>query len=208
MDIEVILNGKYTEIEKQHAKECMSIGWGSHTDVLYSFKALFAAGVFIFGPDKSKYRGSTCKYINIDGQRQRLWSQNYLSILYTEHRGSRWMKALCKAIQPLADVYDSIGNLFPVYPGGNQYKGSCGCLDMPDIFFHNRDIRSLEEYYTSQILGTDPLLSDVFDHPLVTVPKELFSLSEKEYEKLISSIVKRIRSREGRLRELLKQPNT
>ena len=203
MDIKTILEDSYTEIEKKHARDTKRIGWGRYTDVLYSFTALFAVGVYIYNKGHG-YHGDIYKYIKTaDGKRQNLWSRSCLLELYDTSPQSKWMTELCKVITPLAEVYDSIGNLFPVYPGGNQFKGTCGCLDMPDIFFLNEQVLKLELYYTSELLCTDPLLDDIINNPLVNDVSELYGLGKENYDKLIKAIVSRINSRQAAIYERL-----
>ena len=208
MDIKTILEDSYTEIEKKHARDTKRIGWGRYTDVLYSFTALFAVGVYIYNKGYG-YHGDIYKYIKTaDGKRQNLWSRSYLLELYDTSPQSKWMTELCKVITPLAEVYDSIGNLFPIYPGGNQFKGTCGCLDMPDIFFRNEQVLKLELFYTSELLHTDPLLDDIINNPLVNDVSGMFSLDKKKYKTLINNIANRIKKRSSEIGMLLPQNNT
>lgn len=119
-------------------------------------------------------------------------------------------------IREFAIVYNTIGNLIPLWPGGNEFKGTCFidgeyCYDIPDIFFCKH--YEMEKVYIENILKME--ISDIAlsrfefttnsDSP--NKVKSILSIFEysslDEYFAFVKNIVNEIKTRNNELKRLL-----
>jgi hypothetical protein len=101
-------------------------------------------------------------------------------------------------LKDFANVYNSIGNIAPIWPGGNEFKGRSHCYDIPDIFFYNH--RKMEEVYVQNLIKKEAkdvaltrFLSD--SQPYVNSIETVLKFDKKEYTKFVQHIVEEIRKR-------------
>lgn len=142
---ERIISLKFGKIENN--KKISNLGWGDYKDVLYSFLGIYTLGVYIFAKDKkSRYSIGDDKIIRIAGTKRWLYSRKYIK----GHLNEFSELTNTKEIMDFAEVYNSEGNVIPIWPGGNEFKGKAGCYDIPDIFFSKYG--NMEEIYIQHIL--------------------------------------------------------
>lgn len=195
-----IIRLEYESIEKSYKNEIETLGWGEYTDVLYSFLGVFTLGIYIFEKDKSKYSIGEDNIIRIKGTKQWLGSRNYVKKFYPD-----FMK-ISSELQGFANVYTSIGNVVPIWPGGNEFKGKDRCYDIPDIFFYKYS--QMEEMYVRHILNkelTDVALTRlVTDSPYIDCIEKVLNYTEKDYRHFVQHIVDEINKRNEEIKEILK----
>jgi len=103
------------------------------TDVLYSFLLIYQLGLKVTNKEA---------YIEIYNQeksktpKKRL-SPNSPAFLHTCSQASEYKEFNeSKELTEYLKVYFSIGNVIPIWPGGNVARGSMGLYDIPEIFFN------------------------------------------------------------------------
>ena len=198
------------EVEKLY-KEIISndLEW-ENTDVLYSFLGIYALGVYAYN-DKSKFN-VTQHEIRIGDGKQKLYSKEFLSSIQSSKEYD--VSKLNEVIEPFLNKYSKIGNVFPIWPGGNKAKGlaNIGCFDVPELFFakYYEWFKTLLKVYRSNICfegyidkGKPKLKKySSLEHFLKSVD------SPEKYEKFIESICKIIDNRTNDLMKYVALKNS
>lgn len=118
------------DVEDINEKYADSLGW-INTDVMYSFLGIYALGVWVYNADKFKV---TDYYIFVKGTNQSIYSEKFIRNIQND--SSYNLSELNGEIESLINVYFSVGNVMPIWPGGNKEKGvTKGCFDLPELFF-------------------------------------------------------------------------
>lgn len=188
-----IIEQKYEAIEEKYREVTEKIlGWGEYTDVLYSFLGIFVLGVYIFEENKeNKYTVGKDNIIRLKNEKKRLYSRKYI----TDHFED--FKDVAEELKELAEVYCSIGNVIPVWPGANELRGKLNCYDIPDIFFPK--FREMEEVYLRYILNKEPaevcMTRILTDSPKISNIEKILSFSKDEYRSFVKQAVNEIKER-------------
>ena len=113
------------------------------TDVLFSFLGIYAIGVWVFNKnidglfkiEKNKIK--TLEEENSKWHKQILCSKKFLLRLQNEKVNNIMVDNLNKCLEGFVGNYFNVGNLIPMWPGGNNLKGNQnnGFLDIPELFF-------------------------------------------------------------------------
>ncbi|MBO6140293.1 MAG: hypothetical protein J6O40_00735 [Ruminococcus sp.] len=117
--------------------------WGEECecDTLYSFLGIYAIGIWAYNhtdnPKLFEIKENTI-YVKPNKKQdwRKLWSIKYC---YKIQKGRHKIKVgkLNKDIKPFVNVYFSVGNVIPIWPGGNTHKGIYSCtMDIPEIYFN------------------------------------------------------------------------
>jgi hypothetical protein len=130
-------------VEKCNSEYTELCGGEKLADVLFSFLGIYAIGVWvynkelegIFRTDNNKIwvrTGSDNKYNQI------LSSANFLLMLQTEKIAGINVESLNETMNQFVKVYFKVGNVIPIWPGGNTLKGNqnMGFMDIPGLFFY------------------------------------------------------------------------
>ena len=154
-------------------------------DVLYSFIGIYTIGIYVFYPEK-------CKKTDYMIKRN---DKGYFSIKYLSENFESF-PALNKAIEDsgFISVYDSVGNVIPIWPGGNIDRGKMAyCFDIPEIYFcnkHPRWFQILCDTYPEanlQLINNKDFNKDTKSF--------LDSMNEESYKKYLEHIVSVINRR-------------
>ena len=116
-------------VEKCNSEYTELCGGEKLADVLFSFLGIYAIGVWvynkelegIFRTDNNKIwvrTGSDNKYNQI------LSSANFLLMLQTEKIAGINVESLNETMNQFVKVYFKVGNVIPIWPGGNTLKGN------------------------------------------------------------------------------------
>lgn len=118
-------NPKERPTEEKYEQHKIIAQW-EKTDVLYSFIGIYQIGIYVFHPNKCRRTDYTIK--NENGK--------YFKTQYLKDKFKRY-EELNKTIEEsrFIQYIDSIGNVIPIWPGGNIDKGRSYCFDIPDIYF-------------------------------------------------------------------------
>lgn len=197
-----IIDLEYEKLEDN--KMISNLGWGDYKDVLYSFLGIFTLGIYIFemeNGNENKYSIGEDKVIRIKGTRQHLYSRPYISAHFDEFSDL----ANTKEISDFAKVYTSIGNIIPIWPGGNEFKGKAHYYDIPDIFFFEPLHADMEKIYVQHILKKSiedvALARFMTDSPYVKDIYDVFKYSIKKYKEFVGHIINEIEIRTKEIEE-------
>lgn len=195
---------KYDKLEDIHKNTTADLGWGRYTDVLYSFLGIFTLGIYIYENEKSKYTIGNDNVIRIAGTRQCLYSRKYIST----HFGKYSELAKTDELKKFANVYSTVGNIIPIWPGGNEFKGKMKCYDIPDIFFDQ--CGEMEKVYIEHVLKKK-IEDAALTRFIPKTPKspdikieDIFYYDIEKYKKFVRHIVKEIEMRTIEIEKLLK----
>lgn len=129
-------------VEEMNSKYENICGGSKQVDVLYSFLGIYAIGVWVYNKDKPemfKIEKNKIKVSpNNDGKfNQILASKNFLLSLQYKNDIPLEVEKLNSVMSPFIKNYFKVGNLIPIWPGGNTLKGNQnnGYMDIPEIFF-------------------------------------------------------------------------
>ena len=201
-----ILEGNFVSIEeiyksREGKEKYASLKWGKYVDVLFSFVGIFALGIYIYDNNREEHFSiGKDNIIRIKDTKKWLYSRKYINEKYQE------FEQIAKDLQPFAKVYNSIGNLFPIWYGGNEFKGKVGCYDIPNVFFCKDNYWKLEELYVKNILGIE--IDKIYMEPVksheINDIREFMSYDKDKYLEFIEYIVKVISKREEIINSILK----
>lgn len=109
------------------------LGWGEKTDVLYSFLSIYALGLLAFYPDKFYKKGAVI--FSRKKKLQRAYSGKYITGNYNNFSElNDFLES-----KGFIEHYFDIGNVIPIWPGGNVEKGTIQIYDLPEIYFSKKD---------------------------------------------------------------------
>ena len=131
--VEDFFKSNQKNIENMFSENTEIMKW-KNRDVLYSFIGIYQIGIYAFYPEKCKRTDYVirCKETN------KYFSLKYLTELHNDESRYRAFSELNKVIEEsgLIEIIDSVGNVIPVWPGGNTDRGTRAyCFDIPDIYF-------------------------------------------------------------------------
>ena len=202
----------FEPVEKKFEKETKKLGW-DYTDVLYSFLGIYVIGLYAFDKEKSMekqlYRRIEDGFVIFVGDtNQRLYSNNYiLKMLKESNQPDNFSKLnQLKELKEFLSVYNSIGNVIPIWPGGNESRGKFGCYDLPELYFLDKKIAPwtkylLEKYDLNLFPDVDEfnLLHDIESRKTLKNKSKtvefLDALDVESYKKYLVRITKNIEER-------------
>lgn len=124
-------DSKSLSVEKHNKKEVLDLGW-ENTDVLYSFLGVYVIGAWVFYPEQ--FVRTPCRLNRVDGKTA--YSYDFLHCKYSNYNELNDLQEL----KNFLNKYFSIGNICPIWPGGNAHMGiSSQCFDIPDIYFKRHE---------------------------------------------------------------------
>lgn len=194
--VEEFFKKRRKTVEKYNEDKILDLGW-EYPDVLYSFKGVYAIGVFIF------YRHLFKNNIKTDiilkdkesKRRQLLYSDKFLREHYTEFFHVNELKEMKTFLQH----YYDIGNVIPTWPGANISRGMAHCYDIPNVYYktYNKFTNLIfKNIYVNSFL--DIILKE---NEYDTVAK-LLGMNKKEYVEFLKYITEVIITRNNLLGEL------
>lgn len=165
---------KKKSVEKCFKDEINKLKW-NYSDVLYSFLGVYVIGLYVFDKESKEnhFRKSEKGVILLNDSTQRLYSNKFIiENKYYENEINESLNKLDE-LQNFLDKYYSIGNLIPIWPGGNENRGKFGCYDLPEFYFSNEKITPwinfLENNYNAYL------------NPIIEHKKIILNTGEKEY---------------------------
>lgn len=133
-------------VEDLLKKETEKLNW-QYVDVLFSFKGIYSLGIKAFYPNMvGTVENGTILYPFINkklNSKQRLYSGTYLLEHFEEYKELNNLKELRDFIH----IYETLGNLIPVWPGANSHRGVFGVYDLADLYFYDSKIEELGRLY-------------------------------------------------------------
>lgn len=190
---------KRENVEKYNEDKINKLKWEC-PDVLFSFKGIYAIGVFIyyrqlFG-DKVRTDIIVKDETGVSGQR--LYSDKFLSENYPKFSDVNNLPE----IQEFLEHYYDIGNIIPTWPGANVNRGMAHCYDIPNIYYkrHAEFTKLIYDKIYNNVFIEEIVENDKYD----TVEK-LLKLQSNQYAEFLKYIVNIIENRNLRLQNILQK---
>lgn len=190
---------KRENVEKYNEDKINKLKWEC-PDVLFSFKGIYAIGVFIY------YRQLFGDNVKTDimvkdetgVKRQRLYSDKFLSENYPKFSDINNLPE----IQEFLEHYYDIGNIIPTWPGANVNRGMAHCYDIPNIYYkrHAKFTKLIYDKIYNNVFIEEIIENDKYD----TVEK-LLKLQKNQYAEFLKYIVNIIKNRNRRLQNILQK---
>jgi len=183
-------NNKNESLEDKFFTKKEKLEWDK-TDVLYSFLGIYVFGLRAYYPDKFR-----CTEFQIRTEKGRnAYSNKYIFYNYTAFAELNELEELKNFIEN----YLTLGNLIPIWPGGNVHRGQSQCFDIPEIYFskYKKMAEALVNVYKNAYM------KDIVRNKMqIDVPK-LLVMKKEEYKEFLKYIVSTIQDRDYKLMEAL-----
>lgn len=123
---------KYKSVEKENKEYAKMLGWPQELDVLYSFLLVYKLGLIMTNNDRfDKMKNEIKEEWNVKSI-----NTNSTKFLFRCSQDKAYKKFNSNEhIKKFLKLYFSIGNVIPIWPGGNEARGKCGLYDIPELFF-------------------------------------------------------------------------
>lgn len=143
----------YKSVEQENSKELAVLGW-ENPDTLYSFLLIYKLGLEVVN---SKHFNELLKQQKLNNKRFNSNSPEFLFLCSREEE----YKDLNKKLESFLKLYFNIGNLMPMWPGGNEAKGKSGLYDVPELFFNKQSywvdclVKKYTNTYLDEVINND-----------------------------------------------------
>lgn len=136
-------------VEEYNEKYYKILGWNDEVDVLYSIIALYALGLCAYYPEK--YDVKQFRIFRQGTQQNRAYSAKHVEELYKSQEARKLNQN--QYLREFAKISYKIGNVVPIWPGGNEDKGKDDVFDLPDLYFKKHEFwtKALENKYRENI---------------------------------------------------------
>ena len=189
-------------VEDLLKKETEKLNW-QYVDVLFSFKGIYSLGIKAFYPNMvGTVQNGTILYPFTNkklNSKQRLYSGTYLLKHFEEYKELNNLKELRDFIH----IYETLGNLIPVWPGANSHRGVFGVYDLADLYFYDSKIEELGRLYYKNFHSENSVYSiSRFCFEKSNTPYKLqdfLSMNREEYKRFLKHIVEVIKNRNSKL---------
>ena len=188
-------------VEKSVSEKIKQLYW-EYTDVLYSFNGIYIIGAYIFEKEQGiiELCGQTLRPVDRKKPNQISYSGKYILENYEKFTTLNVMQEL----KDFADRYYSIGNVFPIWPGGNVHRGQSQCYDIPEIYFNKKVIRTYAEVFYGTFYKGTSLMNCIFDGDYKSIKTEdILAYSKDTYIEFLKNVVQVIDKREKSLEKII-----
>lgn len=131
------------DVEDYYEFYTRACGGKKVTDVLFSFLGIYAVGVWVYNKGNEGVFKREANKIKVSEKKNGIYSQIlcskvFLLRLQEERIAGIDVSCLNECVEEFARLYFSVGNLIPIWPGGNTLKGNQnnGFMDIPELFFY------------------------------------------------------------------------
>lgn len=123
-------NKKEPPVEKQHRGLTDRLKW-ERTDVLYSFPGIYTIGLLAFHSREFYLVDGGSQIRPYSSPKQLAYSRKFLRENYLKYGDLNELAELKEFLKR----YGRIGNVCPIWPGGNTDRGFSGVYDLPEFYF-------------------------------------------------------------------------
>ncbi|WP_346866664.1 MULTISPECIES: hypothetical protein [unclassified Clostridium] len=199
--VEKMIHKKFS-LEQYHKEYADKLEWG-YTDVLYSFLGVYVIGVNVFHKDKVECCGLQIKPKIRTNNRQLAYSYKFIKEHYCDYDKLNELAELNEFIE----VYFKVGNIIPIWPGGNEHRGKSQCYDIPDIYFNKDEIKEYSNNFFNTFLKYKNFyLNDFINNKYSNIKIEDFlKFNELEYTDFLRHIVEVINKRSELIEKWVKE---
>lgn len=185
-------------VEEYNQHNIDELKW-DYPDVLYSFRGIYAIGIFIFYRDLfvDNIKTDIILKDKNDGKRQLLYSNTYLSGHYTEFTK---VNELPEQKRFLSHYYD-IGNVIPTWPGANVNRGTAHCYDIPNVYYKRH--MKISELFFGNVYNA--FIDKVLAENKYGTVADLLKMDETEYVTFLNYIIRIIQERTDKIQNFLKE---
>lgn len=192
---------KRETVEKYNVDKIIKLNWEC-PDVLFSFRGVYAIGVFIY------YRQLFGDNVKTDikvkdekgATRQRLYSDKFLSENYPQFSDVNDLPE----IKGFLEHYYDIGNIIPTWPGANVNRGMAHCYDIPNVYY-KRHAKFTKLVYGS--IYRSVFIEEILENDKYDTVEKLLKLKPEQYVKFLEYIVDVIINRNKQLQDILQEGN-
>ncbi len=186
-------------VEKCNEDKINKLKWEC-PDVLFSFRGIYAIGVFIY------YRELFVDNVRTDiivkdetgVTRQRLYSDKFLSENYPQFSDVNNLQE----IKEFLEHYYDIGNIIPTWPGANVNRGMAHCYDIPNIYYKRHD-KFTELIYDK--IYSNVFIEEIIENDKYDTVEKLLKLQRNQYVEFLKYIVNIIENRNLQLQNILQK---
>lgn len=166
--------------------------WKSYTDVLYSFLLFYKLGLEIVNQEK---------FNEIKDNIKKKWGRlntNSTEFLFLCSRDEAYKDFNNNPLNiEFLELYFTLGNVIPIWPGGNEARGKMGIYDIPELFFNTYPEWTKELIRQYNNICIDSVVNN--DMFLVCRKNDIKGYTIKGYKDLFNSI--------GALKDIMKENN-
>lgn len=187
--VEDFFKSNQKNIENMFSENTEIMKW-KNRDVLYSFIGIYQIGIYAFYPSECKKTDYTIRIK--DCSEYKYFSTHYLTRMVMEKKQFEVYEELNTVIEEsrFIEVINSVGNVMPIWPGGNVDKGTKSyCFDIPDIYFYKYPewFKALTTIYPNAYL--DDVIKSEFSIDTVAFLNRMNRTKFKEFLKHIVKII-------------------
>ncbi len=185
-------DNKEKSLEDLFYNEKVKLEW-EETDTLYSFLGIYVIGLAAYYPNKFR----STNYSILTERGRNVYSNNFIYDNFEKFVELNESEELMNFI----NNYLTIGNLFPIWPGGNIHKGKSYCFDIPEIYFckHKKMAYALIKVYTNSFM------EEVIENRNNLELCKLLNMNAEEYKLFLKNVVNTIQKRTHNIKDVLRQ---
>ncbi|WP_350343974.1 hypothetical protein PRVXT_000339 [Proteinivorax tanatarense] len=196
-----IIRNKNLSLEQHHKEQIGKLKW-EYADVLYSFRGVYTLGINVYYKDKVECCGLTIRPKKRTNDYQRVYSAKFIKENYSDFSELNNLGKL----EDFIKVYNEIGNIIPIWPGGNMHKGMSQCYDIPDIYFNKSTIKRYSLHFFNSFKYKNSFLEEVLQGKYSKIEtKGYLNFDKEEYKSFLVHIIKVIRYRTDCIEKWLKR---
>ena len=188
-------NSVEPSLEEMHKENTAILSW-DETDTLYSFLGIYTIGLKAIYPDDFKSTQTQIKPTAKDKSKFNAYSNKFFQENYKKYPKLNNLTEL----KTFLNCYLSIGNLIPIWHGGNVHRGTVAkCFDLPDIYFHkySKMAKALTSVYENAFM------EDILNSKHNDLSYYL-NMSTDEYKTFLERILNIINKRTEQINKFLK----
>ena len=221
-----LINGR--SVEDYNIGYTNLCGGATQTDVLYSFLSIFSLGIYAYnnnvitGPEmpimlensnnsiKIRSKAFLKELLEYHEENDEYSLKNEISVYIYEYNESKEKKEIKINIKELVKFLDekfckcyfSVGNLIPIWPGGNSSKG-CNFIDIPNLYFNRyinwfNFLKQIDYSYLDELVLFNFQTTELFYKKIS---------SEKEYKSFVCYVNKFIIERKKSIKKYFESDN-
>lgn len=144
-------------VESINKDKIKNLEWGAKADVLFSFLGVYVIGMYVYYPmeyRRTNYQIHICdsNEYNLEGS---IYNFNKIKRINEDREKCKELNEN-ESLKKFIKKYFSIGNVIPIWPGGNTDRGKAGVFDILNIYCNKDDnaywMKTLVERYNNTFL--------------------------------------------------------
>ncbi len=184
-------NRKEKSLEEKFFNEKKELEW-NETDTLYSFLGIYVIGLRACYPNKftrTNFQIRTDKGSNA-----------YSKKIFNNYKEFVDLNEL-EELKNFIKNYLTIGNLIPIWPGGNMHKGMSQCFDIPEIYFikHKKITDAFFQVYKNAYM------ENIIENKEQIKFPNILEMNKEIYKEFLKHIVYKIEYRNNKIMDVLEQ---